>query len=125
MENKTPNVEVNGSLMRKTKKDLVEIILRKDDIEKGFINKCKELQNEITQLNNRLSSSFNDMKGTEKRIRQLEKERNSAIADFEYSCDNHAVEIQEFKNQIKLYKLATLIMTAVAIASLLFGYMGI
>lgn len=88
----TKNVEnkQNNSLMRKTKAQLVEIILRKDSIERGLRN---------------------DIKGTEAYCKELEAKvkhvcnaNNELKEDYHNMCDESASIIASYKNEIKQYR---------------------
>lgn len=107
MSNKeTKNVEnkQNNSLMRKTKAQLVEIILRKDAIERGLRNDikgmeayCKELDAKIEHISKELEKDYHDM------------------------CDESASIIASYKNEIKQYrtynKVLSLILFLIILAS--------
>lgn len=105
----TKNVEnkQDTSLMRKTKAQLVEIILRKDNIERGLRA---------------------DIKGTEAYCKELEaKVKNVCNAnkelkeDYHNMCDESASIIASYKNEIKQYrtynKVLSLILFLIILAS--------
>lgn len=78
------NVVENNSLMRKTKAQLVEIILRKDDVERGIRKELKEAQEFYFQ-----------------KIKDY-----NALMQEEYreQCDEHASERQELIDKVTRYK---------------------
>lgn len=84
--NKTSN-----SLMKKTKAQLVEIILRKDEVERN-------LRKDI----NELCDSFNKIK-SEKEL--LEKKFETLKNDYREECDENASYIQELKDKTERYKM--------------------
>ena len=84
--NKTSN-----SLMKKTKAQLVEIILRKDEVERN-------LRKDI----NDLCDSFDKIKG-EKEF--LENKFETLQNDYREECDKNASCIQELKDKTKRYKM--------------------
>ena len=134
MEQKKPEVDVTKGLMKQTKAQLIDIILRKDDREKELLSLNKKLNVEVNDIKNQLSS-FNkeelvsrlneEIANKSQAIRKLMFENNSLRADFEKACDEHVSEVAEYKSKIKMCTLATYILAAVAILALLFGYMGI
>ena len=80
MENKEQNVVENttkiekesiknNTLIRKTKAQLIEIILRKDDVE-------RKLRNELNDMNDKYTSSCNTNKIISDKNNQLQKEIN-------------------------------------------------
>ena len=83
------------SLMKKTKAELVDIILRKDDVEKGLrkekadieldFNKAKEM---IAKKDNKITALEKDIKGTEETLRKEQvhcNNLNSSIDDLEHN----------------------------------------
>lgn len=94
--NKTSN-----SLMKKTKAQLVEIILRKDEVERN-------LRKDI----NELCDSFNKIK-SEKEL--LEKKFETLQNDYLEECDKNASYIQELKDKTERYKMLFYISSAVSL----------
>lgn len=84
--NKTSN-----SLMKKTKAQLVEIILRKDEVERN-------LRKDI----NDLCDSFDKIK-SEKEL--LENKFETLQNDYREECDKNASYIQELKDKTERYKM--------------------
>lgn len=82
------NVVENNSLMRKTKAQLVEIILRKDNIEKN-------LRADINGTN----STLNEIRG---KYNILEKHYDSLNYDYRDMCDEKYVIECKLSNKIKL-----------------------
>lgn len=126
MEKQRQEVDVTKGLMKQTKAQLVEIILRKDERERELLSEIKSLK--FVKSDNS-KEEFDKLKeeitNKNKHIKHLMTENNNLRSDFEGTCDVHATEIAEYKNKCRLYNLAIYIMAAVAILSLLFGYMGI
>lgn len=94
--NKTSN-----SLMKKTKAQLVEIILRKDEVERN-------LRKDI----NELCDSFDKIKG-EKEF--FEKEFEILQNDYQKECDGNALYIQELRNRVERYKVLFYVFSAISI----------
>lgn len=83
--NKTSN-----SLMKKTKAQLVEIILRKDEIERGLRKDIKGTCDSVNKIMN------------EKHL--LEKKFETLKNDYQEECDKNASYIQELKDKTEMYK---------------------
>lgn len=83
--NKTSN-----SLMNKTKAQLVEIILRKDEVERNLRKDIKDIHDSLDKIT------------TEKEF--LEKKFEILKNDYREECDKNASDFQEFRNIIKRYK---------------------
>ena len=83
--NKTSN-----SLMNKTKAQLVEIILRKDEVERNLRKDIKDTCTSVDKLY------------TEKEF--LEKKFEILKNDYREECDKNASDFQEFRNIIKRYE---------------------
>lgn len=87
--NKTSN-----SLMKKTKAQLVEIILRKDEIERGLRKDIKGTCDSVNKIMN------------EKHL--LEKKFETLKNDYQEECDKNASYIQciqELKDKTEKYKM--------------------
>lgn len=126
MEKQTKEVDVTKGLMKQTKAQLVEIILRKDDRERELLSEVKSLK--AFKTNNSQEDIDNlreELDRRNKHIKKLMIEKNSIEADFQNHCDESVSVLQEYKNKTKLATLAAYIMSGVAILALLFGYMGI
>ena len=83
--NKTSN-----SLMNKTKAQLIEIILRKDEVERNLRKDIKDTCASVDKLH------------TERKF--LEKKFEILKNDYREECDKNASDFQEFKNIINRYE---------------------
>lgn len=81
------------ALMRKTKAQLVDIILRKDNIE------CN-LRNDIKDKDNLLNSYKEKLDEANRKIDSKNKTYETLKADFESTCDENASTICELKRTI-------------------------
>lgn len=83
------NVKPNGSLMKHTKAQLVDIILRKDNIEKELRENSKQVkvsyQRELIHANN-YYDALND------KYNKLSKEYDNLKIDYQDICDEKATE---------------------------------
>ena len=100
-------VESNNGLMKKTKAQLIEIILRKDEVE-------RECRTEISNLNKRIKSYDADIKGMTEQSKEnksiIDKQANmliekeNLIDDMTSQFDIFTTEIAEAKESICIYK---------------------
>lgn len=133
----------NKSLMRKTKQELVNIILRKDDVASTLqneINALKEqiagkdtymdsknqyvnrLKEEVVKLNAVVQTKVELINDANLSIKEREKELselNSQIADLQDSYDEYASRMIEMNNITIRWKAISLVMTIVAIAAVI------
>lgn len=133
----------NKSLMRKTKQELVNIILRKDDVASTLqneINALKEqiagkdtymdsknqyvnrLKEEVVKLNAVVQTKVELINDANLSIKEREKELgelNSQIADLQDSYDEYASRMIEMNNITIRWKAISLVMTIVAIAAII------
>ena len=58
-------------LLKKSKEELIEVILRKDKIEKNQVKQISNLKGEINSLNARINSFIADNKGAQETIKEL------------------------------------------------------
>lgn len=113
--------ETNNGLMKKTKAQLIEIILRKDDVE-------RECRDEINNLKNRIKNYDADVEGMSKRIKDdnniikqqadLIVEKENLIDDLKYQFDISATKVTEAKEAVESYKsyiLSTFIVSIIII----------
>ena len=68
-------------LLKKSKEELIEIVLRKDKIEKNQVNQISNLKGEINSLNSRINGFIADSEGDQKTIKEL-RESCSKLKDL-------------------------------------------
>lgn len=117
MNNEVKSVNPNGSLMRKTKKELIEIILRKDAVEvalrKDLEGACKtneSLMHHCENLDDTIDKRTYQIDTLQAELAELRK-------DYEEECDSNVQEYEEHRIKIKALVVALWIMTAIAGAS--------
>ena len=103
--------EISNSLIKKTKAQLVEIILRKDDVE-------RECRTEISNLNKRIKGYEFDMKGMIEQQKEdksiIDKQANMLIEKenlldgMKSQFDISAIEVAEAKELANKYKYYTI-----------------
>ncbi len=91
--NKNENKPV-PALMRKTKAQLIDIILRKDNIECGLRNDIKSMENTLNKYKKQLDSANRQIEAKNKAYDELN-------ADFESTCDENASTICDLKETIE------------------------
>ena len=89
-------------LLKKSKEELIEIVLRKDKIEKNQVKQISNLKGEINSLNSRIKGFISDSEGDQKTIKEL-REYSSKPEDlnktlYENIAFNRS-ELEETTNQ--------------------------
>ena len=85
-------------LLKKSKDDLIEVILRKDKIERNQVNQISNLKGEINSLQSRIKGFEADNEGNEKTIKELREyysnleDRNKTLSE---KIDAKCIEIEE------------------------------
>lgn len=87
-----------ADLMKKTKKELVDIILRKDDVEKESAKRIKELSNELNDVNEAYSALQDKCN---KLVEDYDVEKYQSLAD---DVESYQKEIDEITTTIHSYK---------------------
>lgn len=82
------------ALMRKTKAQLVEIILRKDNIECGLRNDIKGSEKTLNSYKEKLTESIRN-------VDTVKQEYEALKAEFESTCDENASTICDLKESIR------------------------
>ena len=82
------------ALMRKTKAQLVDIILRKDNIECGLRNDIKSTENTLNNYKEKLDEANNH-------LNIKNNDYDTLKAEFESTCDENASIICDLKEIIK------------------------
>ena len=89
-------------LLKKSKEELIEIVLRKDKIEKNQVNQISNLKGEINSLNSRINGFIADNDGNEEKIKELRndniflKDRNSSLTE---KINAKSIEIEELTDK--------------------------
>ena len=119
--------EITTGLMKKTKAQLIEIILRKDEVE-------RECRTEISNLNKRIKGYDADIKGMTKQAKEdksiIDKqasmliEKENLIEGMKSQFDISATEVAEAKESVNIYKRYIKALS-IACATLVFVLMNI
>lgn len=106
---------MSNTLMNKTKKELVDIILRKDDIHKKINDTNKDLNDKIKNLNKIISDKDIDLAHKNNDIANLNKQIN----DFKDYCDEYASKYFEIIDKCQNFKLLSFISIGITITVLI------
>ena len=90
-------------LLKKSKEELIEIVLKKDKIEKNQVNQISNLKGEINSLQSRIKGYIADNDGNEKIIEDIRK-RNIFLEDRNNSLNEKinakSIELEETSNRL-------------------------
>ena len=90
-------------LLKKSKEELIEIVLRKDKIEKNQVNQISNLKGEINSLQSRIKGFIADSEGDKKTIKEL-REYYLKLEDLNQSLheniDSNSIELEETTNKL-------------------------
>ena len=90
-------------LLKKSKEELIEVILRKDKIERNQVNQISNLKGEINSLQSRIKGYIADNYGNEEKIKELRndniflKDRNSRLNE---KINAKSIEIEELTDKL-------------------------
>ena len=89
-------------LLKKSKEELIEVILRKDKIEKNQVKQISNLKGEINSLNSEIKGFIADSEGDQKIIKEL-RESCSKLEDLNKTLHENIAfnrsELEETTNQ--------------------------
>lgn len=89
-------------LLKKSKDELIEIILKKDKIEKNQVKQISNLKGEINYLQSRIKGYIADNDGNEEKIKELRsdniflEDRNSSLNE---KINSKSIEIEELTDK--------------------------
>ena len=90
-------------LLKKSKEELIEIVLRKDKIEKNQVKQISNLKGEINSLNSRINGFISDSEGDQKTIKEL-RDNYSKFEDINKTLheiiNSKSVELEETTNKL-------------------------
>ena len=90
-------------LLKKSKEELIEVILRKDKIEKNQVKQISNLKGEINSLNSRIKGFVADSEGDKEIIETLRK-KNASLEDLKISLHEHinskSIELEETTDKL-------------------------
>lgn len=115
-EETTKNVEPNGSLMKHTKAQLVDIILRKDNIEKKLKEQLKNVKDNYQRELSDAVAKYNNEVLVRKSI---SKDYFNLQDDYHGICDEKATEEIIFKRSRNRWKLLLWILLTLLIVEMI------
>ena len=89
-------------LLKKSKDELIEVILRKDKVERNQVNQISKLKGEVNSLQSRIKGYIADNDGNEEKIKELRndniflKDRNSSLTE---KINAKSIEIEELTDK--------------------------
>lgn len=90
-------------LLKKSKEELIEVILRKDKIEKNQVKQISNLKGEINSLNSKINGFISDNEGNQEIIETLRK-KNASLEDLKISLHEHinskSIELEETTDKL-------------------------
>ena len=95
-------------LLKKSKEELIEVILRKDKVEKNQVKQISNLKGEINSLQTKIKSLIADNNGTIKTLEDVKKnlsvldDRNKTLVEMLNGKDT---ELTDTTNNFTRYKL--------------------
>ena len=116
-------------LGKKSNDELIQIVLKKDKIERSLNNQIKNLKGEVNHLSTRVKNFDSDMEGTSQALESYKdqvktlQEKNDAIKVE--AKDNRSLYEEENKkvitltNKVGMWRVATYVMTAVAVIAII------
>ena len=116
-------------LNKKSNDELIQIILKKDKVERNLNNQIKNLKGEVNHLSTRVKNFDSDMEGTYQSLESYKdqvktlQEKNDALKIE--SNDNRSLYEEENKklviltDTVGMWRIATYVMMAVAIISII------
>jgi chromosome segregation ATPase len=116
-------------LNKKSNDELIQIVLKKDKVERNLNNQIKSLKGEVNTLSTRVKNFDSDMEGTYQALESYKdqvktlQEKNDALSIE--SKDNRSLYEEENKkvitltNKVGMWRIATYVMTAVAVIAII------
>lgn len=102
MEKENVEIKPNTGLMKKTKVQLVEIILRKDERERDLLSDIKTLE----QYKHRLKK---EVDGYDKEVKYLKEQVAILKEDYQDECDANVEIVEKYKQKARKYKTILLV----------------
>ena len=90
-------------LLKKSKEELIEIVLKKDKIEKNQVKQISNLKGEINSLQSRIKGFVSDNEGNEEKIKELRndniflKDRNDSLNE---KINAKSIELEEATDKL-------------------------
>lgn len=120
---KTPVIKARETkLSKKSVEELIEIILRKDSVERKLNSQIIALKSEVNELNSKMENAVKDMDGTLSALNENKEKLTEVTKSFDLLVKNYELVSKEndsLRLTISGYKIMASILGAVAIISTL------
>lgn len=113
--------EIVESLNEKTRAQLIEIILRKDAVERTLRNTIKDLH----KYNNRIKIIEGEIANVTSELIQERNAHNQTKIDLEVNNDEYTSLLLEIQSKCFKYKILSFVIGVIAILAFIFGFTGI
>lgn len=108
----------NKGLTKKTKSELIAIILRKDDIEQECRSKINSIKEDLDYCKKRYEEvikHYDEDKYIIDKQKEMLVEKENLIADMQSEFDKTATEVAEAKEETAKYKLYIKVLSSICI----------
>jgi len=120
---KTPVIKARETkLSKKSVEELIDIILRKDSVERKLNSQIVTLKSEVNDINSRMENAVKDMDGTLSALNENKEKLTEVTKSFDLLVKNYELVSKEndsLRLTISGYKIMASILGAVAIISTL------
>lgn len=113
---------MSNILINKSKKELVDIIIRKDDVHKRLKKDNEDLRSEIKALNNINKDYYEKIKDLVELLKDKDiniANLNKQVNEFTDSCDEYASKCQELINKRNKFKNLAVFSNCISIVILI------
>ena len=111
------STQSENSLMKKTKKELCEIIFRKDDVEAKLRKELNDVNLDFSKAKDMISKKENTIAELNNNI----KEKNQQVEDFKDTIDDLVAENYTYRHHQKFFIGIIIASVIVAIGAIIFG----
>ena len=104
----------NSSLMKKTKKELVDIILRKDAVHKDLNAEISRLEKNAETMNkekDKSSATIDSLNAKVSKLIALKDEMDDKVENLKEAVEDYAVTEQKLNNYIMLWRSIAIVIT--------------
>lgn len=113
---------MSNTLINKSKKELVDIIIRKDDVHKRLKKNNEDLRSEIKALDHINKGYYDKIKDLVELLKDKDiniANLNKQVNDFKDCCDEYTSKYFEIIDKCKNFKRVSVINTCITIAVLI------
>ena len=113
---------MSNTLINKSKKELVDIIIRKDDVHKRLKEDNENLHSEVKALNHINEDYYDKIKNLVELLKNKDinlANLNKQVNEFTDACDEYASKCQEIINKCNKFKNLAIISVCITIVVLI------